>query len=299
MGRQSNAVRLVSTEDGFVVVNPNADRVAFLSRDGDVRRIVGGAGSGPGEFQRPSDVEVVDGDVFVLEMGNPRVQRLDVQGNMIRTYAYVAGSAITNILTRDDGGFWLGGYQVCEEGGICLLSGIDLDAGTTTTAVPLEQSPGNVSYQFARDEGGHLFVINVHGTNAEMLDSRGQSLRQVVVHSESVDSFADKFQPSGSPQEQLMARIEAGRTLPHTFVAAIAARDGRLYVQHGRANYDDNGPAYLLDVFSYGGDLIYQGIPTEGRLQGWHEDRLVFVETLDTEPHGEVRVEIGRISSAT
>lgn len=53
----------------------------------------------------------------------------------------------------------------------------------------------------------------------------------------------------------------------------------------------------LLDVFSYDGELIYQGIPTEGRLQGFDRDGLlVFVEIIDTEPYGEARVVLGKLN---
>ena len=53
-------------------------RIVVTGRDGLIRRILGGAGPGPGRLAYPYDLAIEDdGSILVVEYGNNRVQRLD------------------------------------------------------------------------------------------------------------------------------------------------------------------------------------------------------------------------------
>ena len=53
-------------------------RIVVTGRDGLIRRILGGAGPGPGRLAYPYDLALEDdGSILVVEYGNNRVQRLD------------------------------------------------------------------------------------------------------------------------------------------------------------------------------------------------------------------------------
>lgn len=55
-------------------------RIVVTGRDGLIRRILGGAGPGPGRLAYPYDLALEDGgSILVVEYGNNRVQRLDRQ----------------------------------------------------------------------------------------------------------------------------------------------------------------------------------------------------------------------------
>src|SRR5690625_2913847 len=58
IGQYSNAIFIIASDDGSVIVNPNADRIAIMSPKWEVERMIGGTGSGPGEFRRPMDVTI-------------------------------------------------------------------------------------------------------------------------------------------------------------------------------------------------------------------------------------------------
>jgi DNA-binding beta-propeller fold protein YncE len=58
--------------------------VQVFGADGQFLRVIGHAGSGPGEMSYPYDVKVdAEGRLFVCEFGNSRIQVFDVEGGFI------------------------------------------------------------------------------------------------------------------------------------------------------------------------------------------------------------------------
>jgi 3-phytase len=68
----------VAQSQGWLVTTAKGTHqlVVFDAATGEVVRLVGGPGAGPGEFQRPNGVAVFDDLVFVVERDNRRVQVL-------------------------------------------------------------------------------------------------------------------------------------------------------------------------------------------------------------------------------
>lgn len=63
------------------------DRLHVFGLDGTPIRIVGSAGSGPGQFNAPGGVAVAsNGDLFVADFYNQRVQRLRADGSFVRQW---------------------------------------------------------------------------------------------------------------------------------------------------------------------------------------------------------------------
>jgi DNA-binding beta-propeller fold protein YncE len=68
---------LAAAPDGSVlVVDSGQPGLLHLSPDGTLLDRVGGTGSGPGQFQRPTAVAVAsDGTIYIVDTGNSRVER--------------------------------------------------------------------------------------------------------------------------------------------------------------------------------------------------------------------------------
>jgi tripartite motif-containing protein 71 len=85
--RLNGARGLAVDHQGRIVVADTGDhRVLILSRDGTVEREFGGYGWDEARFDGPSDLAIYPGFyIYVLDRGNHRVQRFDVEGDYVDT----------------------------------------------------------------------------------------------------------------------------------------------------------------------------------------------------------------------
>lgn len=83
------------------------DFVLILDRTGKVLAQLGkrGGGNGPAEFKQPTEVAIYDGEVFILDRKNGRIQVLDLDGNFRRQFDLGgAGSSDANGMAFDSQG---------------------------------------------------------------------------------------------------------------------------------------------------------------------------------------------------
>jgi DNA-binding beta-propeller fold protein YncE len=86
-GQLGRPMNLTIEGDELYVPEYFNDRIQVFGLDGTARRIVGKAGDGPGEFNAPGGVAVApDGDLFVVDFYNQRVQRLEADGTFVRQW---------------------------------------------------------------------------------------------------------------------------------------------------------------------------------------------------------------------
>jgi len=72
------------------------DRIQVFGLDGTPRRIIGGPGGGPGQFDAPGGVAVApNGDLFVADFHNQRIQRLKADGTFIRQWGTTGGIGVS------------------------------------------------------------------------------------------------------------------------------------------------------------------------------------------------------------
>ncbi len=83
------AVYYDASTDELLVVDVVAHDVKVLSREGDLRRILGRRGSGPGEFNFPCDVTADEDSIWVADTGNHRVQAVTRTGEPIVAFGQV------------------------------------------------------------------------------------------------------------------------------------------------------------------------------------------------------------------
>ncbi len=91
-------------ETGSVyVADYKANRVVVFDEHGRLKRTIGRAGQGPGEFLNPVDVDVAAGKLYVLEAGNFRVSIFDLQGHYVGGFRAGPVSADQQIAVSRDG----------------------------------------------------------------------------------------------------------------------------------------------------------------------------------------------------
>jgi hypothetical protein len=74
-------VELAQDRDGLFILDMDDDNVKVFSKAGEFRYKFGRKGQGPGEFHRPSGLDILGGTVYVADAGNRRVQILDRNGD--------------------------------------------------------------------------------------------------------------------------------------------------------------------------------------------------------------------------
>lgn len=78
----------VFEDDTIAVADTGGSRLALFSADGLPAGRLGGLGSGPGQFNEPTDVlRDAQGTYFVAEAENNRLQRIDAGGNPLAQWA--------------------------------------------------------------------------------------------------------------------------------------------------------------------------------------------------------------------
>ena len=76
---------LASTDSGYVVLDSGSDRLLLFDRELNLARIVGGEGSGPGEFRFPTRLARWGDTIVVLDVNLRRVSRFSLEGDFIST----------------------------------------------------------------------------------------------------------------------------------------------------------------------------------------------------------------------
>ena len=86
-GELGRPMNLTIAGDALYVPEYFNDRIQVFGLDGTPRRIIGTPGDGPGQFNAPGGVAVAaNGDLFVADFYNHRVQRLTADGQFIRQW---------------------------------------------------------------------------------------------------------------------------------------------------------------------------------------------------------------------
>jgi DNA-binding beta-propeller fold protein YncE len=78
----------VFEDDTVALADTGSSRLALFSADGLQTGRIGGLGSGPGQFNEPTDVlRDAQGTYFVAEAENNRIQQVDAGGNPLSQWA--------------------------------------------------------------------------------------------------------------------------------------------------------------------------------------------------------------------
>lgn len=86
-GELGRPMNLTIHDERLYVAEYMNDRIQVFSLAGEPIEIIGGPGDGPGQFNAPGGVAVADnGDLFVTDFYNQRVQHLQADGSFVRQW---------------------------------------------------------------------------------------------------------------------------------------------------------------------------------------------------------------------
>ena len=87
IGELGRPMNLTIHNDNLYVPEYMNDRIQVFSLTGEPLRIIGSPGKGPGQFNAPGGVAVAnDGDLFVADFYNHRVQHLNADGSFVKQW---------------------------------------------------------------------------------------------------------------------------------------------------------------------------------------------------------------------
>ncbi len=104
--RLGGPVDLAVDQSGLLyVLDYDAAQILIVSASGAAIRVIGRAGSGPGEFQRPGSFSLAHDSLRVVDQGNGRLQTLALPGPFTRSVLLPPVSTMGPVAVGDDGGF--------------------------------------------------------------------------------------------------------------------------------------------------------------------------------------------------
>lgn len=213
LGRPMN---LAIAGDTLYVADYWHDRIAVFGLDGTFLRTVGGPGSGGGEFRAPGGVAVAaNGDIFVADFYNHRIQRLDAGGRFIRQWGTTgkSGTGAGEFLYPTD-------VALTADGGLIVADGY---ADRIQTFAP----DGSYSHKW-----GGPFAANIHGPFNGWFATVTSVATDAQDHVFVADFYNNRIQKFAADGTFLTAFGEAG-TGKGEFdkpVAVAVAEDGTVYV---------------------------------------------------------------------
>lgn len=245
------------------VLEGTAARVTVLNPDGTVATTWGRPGTGDGEFQEPWGVTVApNGDVYVADTWNHRVQKFDASGRFLAKWGDFADTKGQR--DADPGKFW---------GPRAVAIGPDNNVYVTDTGNKRVQvfdpngrflralgGEGTAPGQFrepvglAFDGAGNLYVADTWNQRIQKLDTTGRQLAQYAIPAWNNQAITNKpylsVDPTGRvyatvPEERRVVQVDAsGQVQPVPALQSFAFQlptgvaagpDGALWVSDSRA----------------------------------------------------------------
>lgn len=274
-------------QGGFLVADAREAQVRRYAVNGDLQRVIGRKGSGPGEFRQLSSVHrLPDGRIVAAEMGG-KVSVFDDDGEKLLHARQAPVAPLYDADVLDGRHLLLAGRRV-GTGGTALVHVYDVETGAVTRGF----------FGIPRHEpelaGGHAFAGTVD------VAARGDTVATVFALSDSIYLFGrtgaelgriaipfERFRRLSRPMPTSGATVEAFRAWSETFSAISHLywlRDGSFLVQY----FDMQGvePRWRLLHMDRTGRRLFEGVDTPKLLAaGGAADELVFVHPAAEAPN--------------
>ena len=205
----------------------------------------GGKGEGPGEYQLPYGIAIdMDGDLFVNDRSNSRVQKISNNGDHLKSIA-LQGQIEAVYLWEDESKKYLRvvGVNPCEKG-TCLVRQIELTGDQDAVYAPLKGKIYNYSWKSAQSATGELFIANILSSEVAVYSSKGQLLREFKLRSPSWSLFQTK----GLSSNYIRGIQKKLKSESYTMIESMHVSGNYLFVALKRVNMRMESP-YVLDIY--------------------------------------------------
>lgn len=272
---------------GFLVADGREAQVRRYAADGDLQRVIGRKGSGPGEFRQLSSVHrLPDGRIVAAEMGG-KVSVFDEHGVKLLHARQAPVAPLYDADVLDARHLLLAGRRI-GTGGTALVHVYDVETGAITRSffgVPRHEPELAGGYAFAGTadvvaRGDTVAAVFALSDSIYLFGPTGAELGRVAIPFE-------RFRRLTRPMPTSGATVEAFRAWGETFSAVSHLywlRDGSFLVQY----FDMKGvePQWRLLHMDRSGRRLFEGVDTPKLLAaGGAADELVFVHPAAEAPN--------------
>ncbi len=211
LGRPMN---LAIHEDGLYVADYFNDQIKIYSLAGNYQRSIGNSGDGPGEFDAPVGVDVaVNGDIYVADFYNQRIQQLKADGGFIRQWG-ITGKT----------GIWSGKFNYPTDVAIDDNNHLYVADGFNDR-VQVFDAQGAYSHKW-----GGLFGMNISGSKPGWFTT----VTAIKIGSDHniyvADFYNDRVQIFNTSGELLNMIVIPSPGVQHSAIAMAVADDGSVFV---------------------------------------------------------------------
>ena len=157
-----------------VIANTGANNLKVFSKSGAFLKTIGSSGTQAGQFQSPSDVSLdSDGNIYVADQGNNRVQKFDLNGNFVSKWddfnvAGIAtvGSLIYTVSRQNGTG------SVYDSSGVFLRSFGRYGFNGDTNDL---YDPRSISV----DVDGNIYIVEYAGQRVKKYNRNGEFVQRI------------------------------------------------------------------------------------------------------------------------
>ena len=168
-------VAVNNTSHDVYVVSPSESKIRRYKQDGQIILEWGSYGSQEGQFKKPRDLAVnqINGNVFVIDSDNKRVQEFDCQGNFVKSWEGNFYSPYGITIDLD------GEFVYVANSGSCNIQKFDINGNFLIKWGSIGSEPGKLRWPrgVCVDQSGNVLVADSDMERIQKFNSNGNLLQ--------------------------------------------------------------------------------------------------------------------------
>lgn len=239
-----NPTRVRATEQRVFVLDPPAQRVHVVSRDGRWTHSLGRGGSGPGEFEQPRDISPIGPHLLVADGGKATLEIVDSTGAFVSSIRI--GRIIFSAFAADSANILVSSFAAADDAGwrVYARDGSHAPFTVVDSVNGSENQSGQRNGPY-RPANGRLLTFSSTVPRIQLVALDGRVLRTMVIDREpeessqaELDSFADSIR-------QTMGRSGLPTAMIREMVDEIRER-WRIKPKYADARYDPSSNLIVM-----------------------------------------------------
>ena len=273
----------VDRAGNLVLVDFDHKNIKKYDQKGNLLRVFGQRGRGPGEFALPIDLCVdLEGKIYVTDLKSARTNVFDAQGYLLQSFMMFEGYSPRKIEVDSKGQIYIGGSKFLTKNEAILIHKYAPDGRYIKSFYPMNEKTAKMFLWFAAgvlfdiDEDNHLYCAQPVAYEISKYDSEGKLIKAfsreanfyteptAISEKDTSKAFLDAWIDSWTQ----VANIEVS---PNGFVFVV---------------FNTHKPTQFgIDIYSREGELIKGGISTDLRLLCFDQDTFAYFSTGSNSDH--------------